>query len=490
MKLLKADSYAFLFKQVSPSSLGLLRIAYGILMLWEFTHVREYMMGLVTHSKFFLTYDYFHWVKPVAPEMLEIGFVIATAAAVMQILGLFHKVSAFIVFVFWTYLFLLCRGHYTNHYYLFSIVGFWVWFTDSNRWASVDILLHKIPFFKPWILGVGDVTIIPFWQVLVFRVQLAIVYFYGGLAKFSLDWLSGYPMRIWLPMKPWLPEIMHQPWVAIAMSWGGMIFDLAVGIVLMTKYRRWALPFVVFFHTTNEMIFRTIGGFPHFMGAATLIFFDPSWPDELKAYLVAGKEGLAAFRKRMQVALPLPVLGRKKLVLGFLAIYFAWQTLYPFRHFLYAGDPSITGEGSVFAWRMMLTSRDYGAKFKVVVNGETFFITGKNFFEYMNFRQFTRLCRTPKAFQRFAYFIQDEMHKTNPALKPQIYGHLIVEYNGRPFSHVIDTSFNLLSTPYSQVRHIDWVRTAPFEEPPGSKYKNATPMKDASSDTLRVANAH
>ena len=407
-------------------------------------------------------------------------FTAGTIGAVMMVLGLAHRLSAAVVFLSWTYIFLLCRGHYTNHYYLFALVAFWLMVTDANRWASLDRLIYKyVPLTRSWILGFSkDVDTVPYWQVLTFKVQLFCVYFYGGLAKFSWDWLEGYPMRIWLPLKPWLPDFMKTEVTALLMSWSGLLFDLLIGFVLLSKYRWWGLPFVLFFHITNELTFRTIGGFPHFMAAATLVFFDPAWPANvvraLQNRFSSTPRPPAQFTSAASISYAWP---RKLLLVG-LALYWSWQFLYPFRHFLYPGDPSITGEGSVFAWRMMLTSRDYGARMKVVVNGETFYITGDSFFHYVNFRQFTRMCRTPKSFHRFALFLRDEMRKTNPHLNPEIYTHLIVQYNGRPYTHVIDTTVNLAAIPYREWGHINWVKTTPFTEPPGYRYLQEQSIKD------------
>jgi hypothetical protein len=491
---LGAQRFDFLFQRVSPASLGLLRIAFGVLMTWQFPYMREYMVDIMANSKFFITYDYLHWIKPTSPENMAQILQVGMVGAIFVLLGLFHRAASALVLGLWLYVFLVCRGHYTNHYYLFGLVGFWLMVSDANRWGSLDRLIYKyVPWTRGWILGFGgDVDTVPYWQVLAFKVQLFVVYFYGGIAKISVDWLSGYPMRIWLPNKPWLPSIMHEVWFAVWMSWSGMLFDLLIGFVLLSRYRKWALPFVIFFHVSNEFIFRTIGGFPHFMLAATLIFFDPAWPADALAWLKRNlikptppapatkgksKARTAATADAPPASQPVKAIARP-VVLTFFALFWSWQFLYPLRHYLYPGDPSITGEGGVFAWRMMLTARDYGAKFKVVVNGETFYITGESLFHYMNFRQFTRLCRSPKSFQRFAYYIRDEMRKTDPTLDPEIYGYLIVQYNARNYAHVIDTTVNLVGVPYNHVVHTDWLRTEDFEEPAGSRYQTESPIRD------------
>ena len=138
----------------------------------------------------------------------------------------------------------------------------------------------------------------------------------------------------------------------------------------------------------------------------------------------------------------------------------------------------MTGEGSTFAWRMMLTSRDYGAKLKIKVDGQTFYVTGDSWGQYVNSRQFTRLCRMPKALHRFAIFFRDEMRKVNPGISPEINAFLIVRYNGRPFRHVIDTTVNLAAVPYEEFRHVDWVYSEYMNDPPGSRYQEESDIRD------------
>ena len=63
-----------LFEPVSSASLGLFRIALGILICWQFYRVEPYITQILAKQKFFLTYDFFHWVKIGSPEQLKILF--------------------------------------------------------------------------------------------------------------------------------------------------------------------------------------------------------------------------------------------------------------------------------------------------------------------------------------------------------------------------------------------------------------------------------
>ena len=95
----------------------------------------------------------------------------------------------------------------------------------------------------------------------------------------------------------------------------------------------------------------------------------------------------------------------------------------------------------------------------------------QSFFHYVNWRQFTRLCRMPKSIHRVAHFILDEMQKSNPTVKPEIDGFLIVEWNGRQFRQLMDRTVNHAALPYKEVGHVDRGYSDNMEEPAGGKWK-------------------
>ena len=100
-----------------------------------------------------------------------------------------------------------------------------------------------------------------------------------GLAKINSDWLlKAMPLTIWLPSKYDIPLIgqtfMQLQWVHYLMSWGGMIYDLAIPFLLLNKKTRpFAFIMVIIFHLLTKILF-PIGMFPYIMIFSALIFFD------------------------------------------------------------------------------------------------------------------------------------------------------------------------------------------------------------------------
>jgi hypothetical protein len=68
------------------------------------------------------------------------------------------------------------------------MVNFVMVFSGANRQYSVDAALNcdSLP------------STVHFWQYLLIRLQVFVLYFYGAIAKMNADWLKGWPVRKWL----------------------------------------------------------------------------------------------------------------------------------------------------------------------------------------------------------------------------------------------------------------------------------------------------
>jgi hypothetical protein len=124
--------------------------------------------------------------------------------------------------------------------------------SDANRWAALD----------RWRAKAARPREIPYWQFCLFQAQIVIVYFYGGLAKINSDWLAGEPMRTWLLNRshyPVLGPFFATEWAAYFFSYGGLLFDLSIGFLLLWRPTRFvAFLAVLFFNLTNHWLFSII----------------------------------------------------------------------------------------------------------------------------------------------------------------------------------------------------------------------------------------
>lgn len=490
LNLYLMPNLSYLFVKVNGSSLGLFRILFSIFMLKDFMMAYQYFTSSLSQSLFFSTYDGFHWVQLFPSPFLELFFGLMFISCVLLMLGRYYRLNAVLTFFGFTYIFLIDRGHYNNHFYLYCILHFFLIIIDADRWGTI----HK-----------QKENVVPYWQILLLRCQVFIVYFYGGLAKISEDWFSGYPMIYWLKMSAQnfegpVHDFLMSDTSVYFICYTGFLFDLLIGFVLLSSFRRLAILPILIFHLSNHFLWN-IGTFPFVMVAATFLFFDPAFPENfvqkirkkgdnhlvlLITSLIIMITGLYfyeylimsigiillfihilrfkykinllwLFKKEVQTLLvhkdnskPL----NQKPITAFLSVWFLLQITIPFRHTLFHGDPSWTGEGHFFAWRMMLVASTDAVKYYIEVpeTGQRYPVALE---KYMNFRQFRKLGRTPKAYHRFAHFLADELKK-NGAEKPIVRMEIYKSVNERAPRLLNDTTINYATLPYNELSHSIW----------------------------------
>ena len=97
-----------------------------------------------------------------------------------------------------TYVELIDKTTYLNHYYLVSLLSGLLVVLPAHAIWSVDAW-RRPRVFAP---------AIPSWTVNLLRVQIGIVDFFAGLAKINGDWLlHAQPLRIWLAANSDLPVV-------------------------------------------------------------------------------------------------------------------------------------------------------------------------------------------------------------------------------------------------------------------------------------------
>ena len=262
----------FLFKRVSNAPLIVLRIAFGGLLFYStFRFIQKgWVQELYIDPNYH--FGFFEQVSVLNATGMYTVFGILLVCAFFILLGCFYRVSTLIFFVLFTYVELIDKTFYLNHYYLVSILSFWMILVPAHRSYAIDTLIFpKIRTSE-----------CPYWCILIFKVQLSIVYFYAGLAKVNPDWiLRAQPMATWLPGKYGLPilgPLMPHKETAFLFSWAGCLYDLTIWVFLwIRKTRGFAYFFVLVFHILTGILFPRIGMFPYIMITCTIIFFSTDW---------------------------------------------------------------------------------------------------------------------------------------------------------------------------------------------------------------------
>lgn len=440
------------FKPTDSASLAAYRFLFGILMFVSILRfwANGWIDELYLEPTFHFSYWGFAWIKPWLPFWLHVHFVILATLSLWIAIGFCYRLSIILFFLGFTYVELLEKAAYLNHYYFISLLAFLMMFLPLHRSFSVDAWLR--PKLKQrWV---------PAYVLWTLRLQVAIVYVFAGVAKLNADWLlHAQPLKIWLRahsdmllLGPWLAK----PWLAHAMSIAGCLFDLSVPMLLLWhRSRFWAFLAVIGFHTLTGMLF-PIGMFPWIMVVSASLLLSPSWP---RSFL-----GLEKWQELKEFAslnfihsIPLA----QKFFLTCLGIYFGWQICLPLRHHLYPGQVRWTEEGGRFAWRVMATEK---------VGTVVFYVrdpsTGKQWRvhpdEYLTPLQAKEMSTQPDMILQFAHHLRD-MFQAQGIARVEVRADAYLTLNGRPSRRWIDSNIDL-----SQVK--DTLAPKPWILPDPSDY--------------------
>jgi hypothetical protein len=426
----------YLFTPISSHFLGIFRILFGVIMFFEFRDFYFYLSGPIQDAQFHFTYNNFHWLELIDLDSIAFLYILLFISLVLFILGLFYRIVTLFMFIGHSYGFLVDIGHYNNHYYFYSLILFWFLITDANKTYSIDKLIGRV----------DKGNTVPRWQILGFQLQVFIVYFFGGIAKLNTDWLNGYPMRLWLynnsfKFTGWFSTFLQQESTAFIYSYLGLIFDLTAGFLLFFRRTKFLVLIpIIFFHISNHF-FWTIGTFPWSMLAVSILFFYPTdfSQKEIKIQIKTTYSKL-----------------KKSTITIFFVIWFSFQFLFPLRHIIYKGNPSWTGDGHFFAWRMMLVDISSSIKIRITATNTSEEID-LNIENFLTKQQISKLVRSPKDIVRFCNFLKEDVEAKTEMITPNISLEIWKSINERTPILFNDTSLNYGTLEYNTLQASDWI---------------------------------
>ncbi|MDG1146843.1 MAG: HTTM domain-containing protein [Crocinitomicaceae bacterium] len=446
------------FKEISIAPLIIFRIIFGVLMFLGTVRFisKGWVQQLYIDPSYYFGYLGFEWVKPLEGQLMYIPFILLLISALCIIVGLFYRASALTFSLCFTYIELLDKSNYLNHYYFVSLMALIMLFLPANRNFSFDAKIW------PKIKSITTKQ----WTVSLIKFQLAMVYIFAGIAKVNSDWLiQANPLKIWLQAHhniPLVGSLMQEDWLAYTFSWAGCIYDLFIVFFLLSnRCRPIAYLFVVFFHLATWYLF-PIGVFPWVMIFSTLIFFSAQFHERVLDFF-----SRKTWRENPVKPKRLSSL-RKKQTRYLLTLYIIIQLLLPFRYVLYPGDLFWNEEGFRFSWRVMLMHKEGHATF-YMVDPKTGRESEINNSKFLTRTQEDQMATQPDMILQYAQILKNYHHgKTfhygdqkitveNPEIRAKIY----VSLNGRPAQLFVDKKHDLTKLNYN-LYHRTWLE--PFKK--------------------------
>ncbi|MEM0998736.1 MAG: HTTM domain-containing protein [Bacteroidota bacterium] len=434
--------------------LATFRVLFGGIMLVSVLRfvLKGWVEDYYIAPEYYFTYYGFDWVRPLGETGMYALYAVMGGAALLMMLGLLYRAAAVAFFLSFTYVELLDKTYYLNHYYFVSIVAFLLIWVPAHRYFSLDVRLGRV----------AKVEQVPRWVIGAFRLQLGLVYFFAGAAKLNTDWmLRAQPMRIWLPAHanvPLVGGLLKLKATAYAFSWLGTLYDLSIPFwLLIRRIRPLAYVAVIVFHVMTWLLF-PIGMFPWIMILSTLIFF----PAERHRRVLERLSRRASPARPAQSWSP----ASPTLLAGLLVLHFAVQIALPFRHALYPGNLFWHEQGYRFSWRVMLMEKAGYAVFFVrdPRSGAQSEVNNRN---YLTPLQEKMMATQPDMILQYAHFLQQEF-QAQGIVDPEIRADVHVTLNGSGTRRFIDPEIDL-----AQVRRgwhaKDWVLPfAPVFTPAGN----------------------
>ena len=337
-------------RPVDVASLAAFRIVFGLVM---FAGIARFLASgwiepMYGAPGFAFHYPGFAWVEAWSVTGMYVHYGVLAVLALAIAAGAWTRVVTPLFTLGFAYTQLVDVTNYLNHHYLVVLLGALLSVLPAHRAWSVDA----------WRRPALRTEVVPAWTVWLLRFQVGVVYVFAGLAKAQPDWLvHAQPLNVWLSARtdtplvgPWLDE----RWAAYAMSWGGFLFDTTIVLWLSWRRTRLAAYLVLLgFHAAVGYFFN-IGMFPFIMTTSALIFFAPSWPRELAAWLRRRPQPAPAATGA--AALPAPRVAPRWLGV-LLGVHVVVQLALPLRHHLYPGDVLWNEDGARFAWQVMVREK-------------------------------------------------------------------------------------------------------------------------------------
>ncbi|WP_339654459.1 HTTM domain-containing protein [Flavobacterium frigidarium] len=443
----------YLKQYSSAATLAFYRLAFGLMMLLSLIRFASYgwIKKFYITPQFHFTYYGFEWVRPIG-NYTYLLFIIAGLAALFVAIGYKYKWAILTFFLSFTYIELMDKTTYLNHYYFITLISFTFLFLPANCYYSVDAYKdEKLRFEK-----------IPSWNIDILKLLLALVYFYAGLAKINSDWLiEAMPLKIWLPNNSNLPLIgsfLNENWVHYAFSWTGMIYDLAIVFLLLYKRTRlFGFILVVVFHILTKILF-PIGVFPYVMIISSLIFFDASFHKKVLNLLSRiTSRSITIFENGKEKQVNPTMLHKAKI--SFISAFVLFQLLFPFRYVCYPNELFWTEEGFRFSWRVMLMEKAGYTTFTVIdaITKKEIRVNNSHFLTKFQEKQ---MAFQPDFILEYAHYLHN--YYLNQGINaPEVYVESYVALNGRLSQKYIDSKINLANENES-FKHKTWI--LPFND--------------------------
>jgi vitamin K-dependent gamma-carboxylase len=430
----------FLFRPTHPSTLSIFRIVFGLVMTYQTIYYIQidYTYQFMSGPQLLFSYSGLEFLQPLPEPTLKVLQWGMLGAGLLFTLGLLYRLATAYLLVVFSYFSFIDKTLYNNHLYLFSLLLLCFLFVDAHKMYALRLKKGADHTASPPVS-------VPYWQLFIFQFLIFVAYFYGGIAKLDSQWLNMALPRIMVSKVVGDSPLI--PYLAVFFAYGGLLYDLSIGFLLLWKKTRWiAVVLVLIFNLTNGFfLFDDIGVFPFFMIGGTIVFFDPERVHQwLSRRPARGRKKRKANKARTTPPLLSTPFGIKHYVTAtILLVFIGFHLIFPLRHLWLTDHPEWTGIASKFAWRMKLQHYDVQEVAMTIQDGIQGRTSPIDVPSFLTSNQVLHFFEDPFQVVQLAKHLREEGLKrgmTDPVVKARV----VASLNGRPhqlmFEPMVDLS--------------------------------------------------
>ncbi|MCB9202861.1 MAG: HTTM domain-containing protein [Flavobacteriales bacterium] len=440
----------FLFRKVDNSPIVVFRIFFGFLMMLEsFGAIATgWVYKTFVEPLYSFPFFGFEFSQNLLGNYFYIHFILMGVISIFVMLGYFYRITSILLFLFWSFVYFSQKINYNNHYYLMVLISLFMCLIPAHKYASLDVKTKRVK---------SEIST-PYWTILIFILQIAIVYFYAAIAKFYPGWLENkflsirlnYSANWFIDNFGWytFADFLRNTKLQYFLSYSGILFDLLIVPALLYKKTRWiAFISTLVFHIFNSIVLH-IGIFPYFALSFSVFFFSRETIHKLflkkKEFYIETKNEFDTYNGE---------------VVYFLFLYFLIQVALPIRHHFITGDVLWNEEGHRLSWRMMLRSKA-GNLYLNVKDKSGKFIESVDLSTYLTDDQINVVKSKPDLIYALVQLIKKE-YKLKGVEDIQIYATSLVSINGSRYVKFIDSNIDLAKVEWNYFTPNTWILPAP-----------------------------
>lgn len=430
--------------EVDIAPLASLRFIFGVVMLVSLTrfYLKGWISSIYLTPSFHFKYWGFEWVTVPSEHLLYTLFILCFITCLFVALGFLYRFSSLLFFLSFTYIQLMDKSTYLNHYYFISIISFLLILVPAHKNYSIDSLLF------PSVRKEKTAQ----WTILIFKLQMSILYIFAGVAKINSDWLlHGQPLKIWLrgksniPVIGWIVKYKITPYL---FAWSGMLYDLLIPFILIYRRTRvYGYIAVLGFHILTSIFFPGIGMFPYIMMGITLIFFPSTYHKTFIGFLFPRQMETPNFKSKGA--------SYQTIIQSVLIIHFILQLYLPLRYIAYPGQLFWNEEGFRYSWRVMLIEKAGYAQF-IIKDPKTLNTMEVTNSDFLTQTQEKMMSTQPDLILEYAQHLHQYYANLYDNQSLEVYANIFVTLNGRKSRRFVNQHVNLAAQK-ENLAHKSWI---------------------------------